>query len=170
MHGCKNVPSTTGWCEIKARAPFPHSAMLSAGRPHNGARKSAPAKKHVSFCSTLHCGGMGRGLLFRTNRSNKKRVPCFLQHFAFFGACPADAPWVSFSVFLFGPRGGWRGLLPVNPFTFSFPFGRSGWGGGGWTGANVRFNFLPRSYRICPAQPFCHLRIVVTAHRVFIAA
>ena len=62
MHGCKNVPSTTGWCEIKARAPFPHSAMLSAGRPHNGAKKKPPAKKHVSFCSTLHCGGTGRGL------------------------------------------------------------------------------------------------------------
>ena len=61
--------------------------------------------------------------------------------------------------FLFGPRGGWRGLLPVNPFTFSFPFGGSEWGGGGWTGANVRFHLPPLSYRICPAQPFCHLRL-----------
>ena len=121
MQGCKNVPSTTGLCEIKARAPFPHNAMLSTGRPHDGAKKKPPSKKHVSFCSTLHCGGTGRGLLFRTNRSKRKRVPCFLQHFVFFGACPADAPWVSFSVFLFGPRGGWRGLLPVNPSTFSFP-------------------------------------------------
>jgi len=60
--------STTGLCEIKARAPFPHNAMLSTGRPHDGAKKKPPAKKHVSFCSTLHCGGTGRGLLFRTNR------------------------------------------------------------------------------------------------------
>ena len=105
MHGCKNVPSATGLCEIKARTPFPHNAMLSTGRPHDGAKKKPPAKKHVSFCSTLHCGGRGRGLLFRTNRSKKKRVPCFLQHFAFFGACPADAPWVSFSVFFLAPVG-----------------------------------------------------------------
>ena len=105
MHGCKNVPSTTGLCEIKARAPFPHNAMLSTGRPHDGAKKKPPAKKHVSFCSTLHCGGTGRGLLFRTNRSKKKRVPCFLQHFVFFRACPADAPWDSFSDFVLAPVG-----------------------------------------------------------------
>ena len=47
--------------------------------------------------------------------------------------------------FLFGPRGGWPGLLPVNPFTFSFPFGGSEVGGGGWTGANVRFHLPPPS-------------------------
>ena len=49
MHGCKNVPSTTGWCEIKARAPFPHNAMLN--------------KKRRVFC---------RGLFFRTIM----RSPC----------------------------------------------------------------------------------------------
>ena len=50
--------------------------------------------------------------------------------------------------------------MPANPFTFSFPFGGSEWGGGGWTGGNVRFHLpAPLSYRICPAQPFCHLRL-----------
>ena len=45
--------------------------------------------------------------------------------------------------FLFGPRGGWRALLPVNPLIFSFPFRGSGWGGRGGGGANARFNPPP---------------------------
>ena len=72
MHGCKNVPSATGWCEKKARSPFPHGAMLSTGRSHGGAKKKPPAMKHVSSCSTqLWMRGYG-GLFFRTNRSNNK--------------------------------------------------------------------------------------------------
>ena len=59
MHGCKNVPSTTGKCEIKARAPFPHSAMLSAGRPHNGAKKKAPGKKTRFFLFNIALWGNG---------------------------------------------------------------------------------------------------------------
>ena len=45
--------------------------------------------------------------------------------------------------FLLAPHGGWRGLLPADPLTFSFPFGGSGWGGWGGGGANARVNPPP---------------------------
>ena len=158
MHGCKNVPSTTGLCEIKARAPFPHSAMLSAGRLHNGAEKKAPGKKTRFFLFNIALWGKGgAGFYFAQTGLTKNGFLAFYNTFDFSGLAPRTHHGFRFPFLLFGPRGGWRGLLPVNPFTFSFPFGRSEWGGGGWTGANVRFHFLPRSYRTCPAQPFCHL-------------
>ena len=157
MHGCKNVPSTTGLCEIKARAPFPHNAMLSTGRPHDGAKKKPPSKKHVSFCSTLHCGGTGRGLLFRTNRSKKKGFLASYNTLYSSELAPRTHHGFRFP-FFFGPRGGWRGLLPVNPSTFSFPLGgMSGVVVGGPVTTSVSIVPPPLSYRICPAQPFCHL-------------
>ena len=68
MHGCKNVPSTTGLCEIKARAPFPHNAMLNEKKRVFLPGAFFSHHYEVALRSTLHCGGMGRGLLFRTNR------------------------------------------------------------------------------------------------------
>ena len=51
-------------------------------------------------------------------------------------------------------------MLPVNPSTFSFPLGGSEWGGGGWTGAYVRFHCAPPS----PIAYVQHSRFAICQH------